>query len=192
MAKRFGWWWIPHWEEKKFRTAFPKKPTRIFVGSMSDICWWQPEWMERVLEKIRQYPQHTFYFLTKKPSTYQNISPSLYEIPENCWLGVTLVNNPAVEKEGGYMRTYKRCGYKTFASIEPMLGEMTSLCVKHYDWLIIGAMTGPGSEKYQPKRKWVEDIIKQAKKLAIPVYIKDNLIPVLGKSYVRIHQEKHF
>ena len=77
IAKRFNWNWTPHWEEKKFQTAFPKKPTRIFVGSMTDIAYWKPEWMERVLAKIREYPQHTFYFLTKKSKVY-----SKYNLPK--------------------------------------------------------------------------------------------------------------
>ena len=74
----------PIFLDSNFNKSFPKKPARIFVNSMSEIYYWKEEWMERVLEKIRKYPQHTFIFLTKFPEVYYD-----YDFPENCWLGIT-------------------------------------------------------------------------------------------------------
>jgi protein gp37 len=43
------------------------------------------------------------------------------------------------------------------------------------DWLIIGAMTGPRAEQYAPKKEWIEEIVSEAKRLKLPVFMKDNL-----------------
>jgi protein gp37 len=42
-------------------------------------------------------------------------------------------------------------------------------------WIICGAMTGPGSQKHQPKREWVQSLIDQARAAGVPVFLKDNL-----------------
>ena len=62
----------PVFLESNFNKPFPKKPSRIFVNSMSDIAYWKPEWMKKVLNKIKDYPQHQFLFLTKN---YQLLLP---------------------------------------------------------------------------------------------------------------------
>jgi protein gp37 len=63
-------WNEPEWRERSFHKRFPRKPSRIFVNSMSDIAYWKPEWMQKVLDKIKEYPQHKFLFLTKDFNIY--------------------------------------------------------------------------------------------------------------------------
>ena len=92
LAQRFGKTedqkaFNPTWLQSNFDKSFPKKPSGIFVNSMSDICWWDREWMHRVLNKIRKNSSHAFLFLTKKPLIY-----SYYMYPLNCWLGITITN----------------------------------------------------------------------------------------------------
>jgi len=41
------------------------------------------------------------------------------------------------------------------------------------DWIIIGAMTGPGAVK--PETEWVQRLINAAETKGIPVFLKDNL-----------------
>ncbi|HOX55186.1 MAG TPA: DUF5131 family protein, partial [Candidatus Omnitrophota bacterium] len=41
-----------------------KKPSRIFVNSMSDIEYWRKCDIDNVLKIIKQCPQHNFLFLT--------------------------------------------------------------------------------------------------------------------------------
>lgn len=69
-----------------FQKEFPKKNSMIFVNSMSDISFWEDEWMNKVLWKIKEYSQHIFMFLTKDTSIYAD-----YDFPENCWLGYTFI-----------------------------------------------------------------------------------------------------
>lgn len=79
----------------QFHKNLPKKPQRIFVGSMSEIYYWEDEWVEKVLEKVKQYPQHIFQFLTKYPEIYKD-----WVWPKNCWLGVTITKNPKDRESG--------------------------------------------------------------------------------------------
>lgn len=47
-------------------------------------------------------------------------------------------------------------------------------------WVIIGAMTGPGSKRKQPKREWVEAIAEVAQSAGVPVFMKNSLKELWG------------
>ena len=81
------------WLESHFCKRFPKKPSKIFVNSMSDIAYWKKEWMNRVLARASVHPEHVFMFLTKSPAVYRK-----YQFPENCWLGVTATTTQEIFK----------------------------------------------------------------------------------------------
>jgi len=155
-----------------FKKKFPKKPQRIFVGSMSEIYYWEKEWMERVLDKIRQYPQHTFQFLTKFAHVYNK-----YTFPNNCWLGITITENYDFERQECYLDDF-RYKWHTFISFEPLLEEIYIGDIEYLnvDWVIIGAETGNRKDKVIPKKEWVWDIVNYCKTNNIPVYLKDSII----------------
>jgi len=153
----------------------PKKPQRIFVGSMSEIAFWEKEWMDRVVEKTKEYPQHTFQFLTKDSYVYGN--REFYYFPQNCWLGVTIT------KESDFKNIAHRFIYSnnniTYLSIEPILERIkpsltNPLCL-NIDWVIIGAETGNRKDKVIPKKEWVDDIVNYCRAKNIPLYLKDSL-----------------
>lgn len=159
----------PVWLESNFQRKFPKKPRRIFVNSMSDIQWWELEWMHKVLYKIMEYPQHEFIFLTKYPDIY-----SSYIFSKNCWLGNTFTN----------YKNYKFPSLdlnflgKVFLNIEPLLFpvDIGKLDKAHlYDWMILGAETGNRKGKVVPSIHWIEDIELYCYKHKIPLFMKDNL-----------------
>jgi len=148
----------------------PKKPQRIFVGSMSEIYYWKKEWMEKVIDRVKQCPQHTFQFLTKFPQVYY-----LYDFPKNCWLGITAVS---MLDTIGEAKT--KLGYINFISIEPLMGWIYVNYLKNYNWVIIGAETGNRKGKVIPEKEWVLDIIKYCVFNKIPYYLKDNLSEYYG------------
>ena len=157
----------PTFLESQFNKEFPKKPQRIFVGSMSEIYYWKPEWMERVIEKIKQYPQHTFQFLTKFPEVYAK-----YVFPENCWLGMTITKEDDINKDWGYfINVLENC----FFSIEPFLDRINPESLECIDWVIIGAETGNRKNKVIPKREWIGNIVSYCRNNNIPIYLKDSL-----------------
>lgn len=163
----------PTWLESNFHRKFPKKSKRIFVNSMSDIWWWKPEWMERVLERIKEYPQHTFMFLTKWVHKYVYIK---YHYPENCWLGVTATTPEALKFCNVHTLPKNRL---TFVSIEPILESFNQIWLdiieSNFDWIIVGAETGSRPEKVVPEYDWILDINNYCVLRNIPLFEKNNL-----------------
>lgn len=143
------------------------------------------EHIEAVLELVRACPQHVFQFLTKNPKRLLDFNPW----PDNCWVGVTVTNQDDTEQRIPDLLCVDVA--VRFLSIEPMLGSVdleipygqgvgdlvleTSLGRSHLDWLIIGAMTGPGSKKYQPRPEWVQSLIEQGQAAGVPALLKNNL-----------------
>ncbi|KKM03822.1 hypothetical protein LCGC14_1770600, partial [marine sediment metagenome] len=63
-----------------------KKPAAIFIDSMSDLVGEgvPTEWIEAVIETMRDCPQHIFQILTKNaPRLLQ------FEWPSNAWVGIS-------------------------------------------------------------------------------------------------------
>lgn len=156
----------PTFLKSHFDKKFPKKPQRIFVGSMSGIYYWKSEWVEMVIEKVKQYPQHTFMFLTQHPEVYER-----YNFPINCWLGVTMTTNKKIY----YIR--KSLSKVRFLSIEPLLEEIDIENIDDFepDWIIVGAETGNRKGKIIPKKEWIEVIINFCNRTGVPLYLKDSL-----------------
>lgn len=149
----------------------PKKPQRIFVGSMSEIYYWEKFWIEGVIKKIKLYPQHIFQFLTKHPAVYER-----YIFPRNCWLGVTITRDIELNDVSFLQFAYRDSNNIKYISFEPLLNRMVFLSVLNYfDWVIIGAETGNRKGKVIPNLDWVLEIAGYCKHHKIPVYIKDNL-----------------
>ena len=144
----------------------PKKPQRIFVGSMSEIYYWEKFWVEGVIKKIKLYPQHIFQFLTRYPEVY-----SYYIFPKNCWLGVTVTCNEDLKVSFPLLDTIK------FISIEPILEKINSQLFDdlNLNWVIIGAETGNRKGKIIPEMGWICDIIYYCKVNKISIYLKDSL-----------------
>lgn len=166
----------PIFLQRQFDKKFPKKSQRIFVGSMSEIYYWEDEWIEKVIEKIEQFPQHIFIFLSKYMEVYAK-----WMWPENCILGVTITKQKDFDKQrGGYYFFNKR--NKILLCLEPLLGQINienfnTKYLRNYkiDWVIIGAETGNRKGKVIPKIEWIEDIIRYCVVKDIPIYLKDSL-----------------
>jgi len=156
MNNRFKWVkdfnkinYLGEWSDK-----IPGKDKYIWIGSMSDICFWESGFLRYIARKCDDYSQHQFLFLTKDPSVYNKIA-----FPENCWLGLTITGKESYDKlvqlysdltwgAEGFMRN------KTFLSVEPLLGEIEET-PGFIDQVIVGAMAD-GSVR--PKKKWIESI----------------------------------
>lgn len=150
---------------KNLNKSFSKKPLRIFVNSMSDISFWLNDWIKQVRDKIENYPQHTFLFLTKNPKCYEK-----FIFPKNCWLGTTVNRN----EDKWRIDTLRNLdnNNNVFVSFEPLFEEI-NYSLRGLDWIIIGAQTNP---TYVPSSEWVEMIIENAKNFDIPIFVKDNVL----------------
>lgn len=82
--------YIPHFHENRLGVKFPQTHNDefIWVGSSGDISFIEDEDMLKILEKIKKYPNRTFFFQTKNPIWYDN-----WDFPKNVLLAITLESN---------------------------------------------------------------------------------------------------
>ncbi len=169
----------PRWMEANFNKSFPKKPSTIFVNSMSDIAFWKKDWTCKALNKIERYPQHNFLFLTKQPTVYD-----YYNFPSNCFLGITITNQHDMNVLADLIfNTRFDDRNKVFLSIEPIQCAIEILVWP--DWLIIGQETGNRKEKITAKKEWINSLINQCRTEKIPVFLKSNLRSVYGEQLIQ-------
>ena len=123
------------------------------------------EWRDYIFYGIEDLP-HTFIILTKRPELIDR------PMPDNVWLGVS------VEGAEDSWRIEKLAGIKArvrFVSLEPFIGTTPRLLSpREFDWLIVGRLTGHG-RKRDPEPHALGWLVLQAKKLGIPIFMKDNL-----------------
>lgn len=161
---------IPHPHLERLTQIKPtQKPKKIFIDSMWD---WNStgikrEWIESILNKIKECPQHIFQILSKRPIRY-----SRFKYPNNVWLGTSISTNSDTYRVNDLHKT--NFENLKFASIEP-IHQKINFYFSKIDWIIIGAETGNRIGKIIPKKEWIESIIENAKLEKIPIFIKDNV-----------------
>jgi protein gp37 len=138
---------------------------------------------------------HQFQMLTKNPERIptDNVVPAdsnemtIYKYPGNWWFGTTVtgdhdtINIAAIKKVPAKIR---------FVSFEPLLGTIAfdllpKICsLEGIQWVIIGKLTG--SKRVKLQWEWVKNILEEAEKHSIPVFMKNNLIPeTIGQHELR-------
>ena len=181
-----------------------RKGQNIFVGSMADLFgrWVPTKWIVEVLDICRKAPQHNYLFLTKFPERYVELDHlALLPHEENFWYGATITNAKQMKRAADSIGQLPQ-EVRSFFSMEPLMEDVArseawemSYNGAYANWIIIGAMTGPGSESQQPCREWVERIVDDAKNelspfYPIPVFMKDNLRKVWGRDLIQEFPEK--
>lgn len=162
---------------------YQRRGQNIFVCSMADLFgeWVPNKWIEEVMKACLLSPQHRYLFLTKNPHRYVQLD-GLELLPrrDNFWYGQTVTTGNEI--------TVTAEGRNNFLSIEPLVAQLSLKVIRAlagYDWVIIGAMTGPGAKKHLPARGWVEEIVTACQREGIPVFMKDSLLPVWGDGLLR-------
>lgn len=157
--------------------SMPSPGSKVFIGSTMELFgeWVEVGWMRNIIGNIKEFPELTFIFLTKRPENLIQYSP----FPGNCYIGVSVTNqemhNRAIACLTGIQASVK------FISYEPLLSEIKpsgAYDLTDIQWVIIGAQT-PVSAKSAPEIEWVREIVEAADKARIPVFLKNNLISIL-------------
>lgn len=170
MNTRYGW--LKDFSQLQYypeRLVPPhKKVKHVFVGSMSDIEYWEEDWTNQIICYCNSNRNINFYFLSKNPMSYR-----VFDWPSNCFLGLTMTLTQTEHCQCRMVNSFMEyCRNGSFLSIEPLLG---SLSIQHsllgyFDKIVVGAMTGPGA--IRPKQEWIDSI----KALNLPnIYWKENI-----------------
>ena len=123
-------------------------------------------WSGLVMNEIKRNSHHTFQLLSKR---YYMLPDFIY--PKNVWLGISVTNQ---EQTYGIPYLLETDAEIKFISFEPLTEEI-NVSLRGIDWIIIGAQTNPLK---LPKPEWITLLIKEATRLKIPIFLKDNLKPL--------------
>jgi len=145
---------------KNFARRFSKGERVIFVNSMSDPAFWKEDWIEKVIERIKQEPERIFLFLTKAPAGYGKFPERL---PPNLWLGVSATNGRELSERVEQLRRVSNTA-NLFVSLEPLLEEIADPePLRTFRWVIVGPQTGNLQRKLRQRYErnfssWLERI----------------------------------
>lgn len=119
-----------------------KKPTMVFVCSMGDLFHNEVpfDFIDKVIEVIRECPQHTFQILTKRPERMAEYFNDLRGVPHNVWLGTTCESDKHFDRID-HLRKIKGAKVR-FLSCEPLLGDLWGINLRGIDWVITGGESG--------------------------------------------------
>jgi len=133
----------------------------VFVGSMSDIEYWNPENTKAILKDCSACPKTTFMFLSKSCFSYRG-----FLWPPNTMQGLTITHGLFQSGPLRDMGIHRR----SFLSIEPLMGIVGDI-PSHFEKIIVGAMTGPGAKP--PEKKWIQSVINNVP--ADKIFWKSNI-----------------
>lgn len=67
-------------------------------------------------------------------------------------------------------------------TFEPMFDEVGMVDLTGIEWIVIGTETGHRKGKAVSKPEWVRNLTHQAHALGIPVFMKEDLLPIMGEA----------
>ncbi len=156
---------LPHRLEEPFKIH---KPSKFFVNSMSDLFYEeiQYEFLDRVLDVIKNTPQHIYQILTKRIEVATDYF-SKREILPNIWLGVSVENCSVKER----IECLRKIEAKIrFVSFEPLIGQVGKVNLSGIHWAIAGGESGV---KARPmKKEWAKEIFDQCERQGVAFFFK--------------------
>ena len=158
-----------------------KKPTRVFVNSMSDLFHEAvpDEWIDEIFQTMARTPRHQYMILTKRPVRMLG----MYTLwPENVWMGVSVESLGQIERID-LLRTGDAA--VKFLSLEPLLGPLPNLNLDGISLCIVGGESGPGRRPVN--LDWLRDIRDQCRAAGVPLFVKqiDKVIPIPDDLMIR-------
>lgn len=164
----------PEYFPQKLRLMEKERPQNFLLTGMSDFARWKPEWREEIFAKIAQNPQHQYLFLTKRPEEVC-FSTAL----DNVWFGVTVTCR---QEKGRITALRERIrGGHLHVTFEPMFDDVGQVDLSGIEWIVLGTETGRRKGKSVSRPEWIWRLTAQAHALHIPVFMKEDLLPILGE-----------
>lgn len=143
-----------------------KKPSRVFVNSMSDLFHEQiPDaFIADVFAVMVDTPQHTYQVLTKRPERAATWGGPW---PSNIWMGTSVEDIRVLPR----IDALRQCQAQTrFLSCEPLIGPLPDMNLAGIHWVIAGGESGPG---FRPMdREWPQAIRDQCLEAEVAFFFK--------------------
>ena len=119
-------------------------------------------------------PQHAYLYLTKRPERLD-----LQTDDDNVWMGVT-VTCEAEKGRIAALRQHARARHY-HVTFEPLFGPIEGLDIRGVEWIVVGTETGHRRGKVDARPEWVAGIVAQARAQGVAVFMKEDLLPILGE-----------
>ncbi len=164
----------PEFFPNKLRLMDRHRPQNFLLTGMSDFALWKPEWREQVFARMAENPQHQYLFLTKRPEAIRFSTPL-----GNAWFGVTVTSSTEKGRIQALRENFRGGHYHV--TFEPMFDDVGEVDLTGIEWIVIGTETGRRKGKAVSKPEWVWDLTDQAHARGIPVFMKEDLLPIMGE-----------
>ena len=167
-----------------------KKPTTIFVNSMSDLFHKDIslDFIKKVFSVMNDTPQHTYQVLTKRDHLLKRYSMEL-NWSENIWMGVSVGMQSSTRK----IDNLRECGAKhKFLSVEPLIEEITDMDLSGIDLVFVGGESGSNSAR-PIKKEWVVRVKEICEEQKVTFFFKqwgmkrnnpDQSDPTMNKKHI--------
>lgn len=165
----------PEFFPGKLRLMDRPRPQIFLLTGMSDFSGWKPEWRAQVFAKMAQNPQHQYLFLTKRPEEICFSTPL-----DNAWFGVTVTSRKEKHRIDDLRQNIRGGHYHV--TFEPMFDDIGTVDLSGIEWIVIGTETGRRKGKSVSRPEWVRSLTEQAHTLGIPVFMKEDLLPIMGEA----------
>ena len=146
----------PEYYEQKLKILDRRRPGNWLLTGMSDLSAWKEEWLAAVFQKLKENPQHEALFLSKRPDLLKIDT----DLP-NAWFGVTITRRSELWRLQALKENVRAKHYHV--TFEPLFDA--------------GAM----KKKVHTDPAWAFSLTEQAYALQIPVFMKEDLIPIMGE-----------
>lgn len=164
----------PEYFPNKLRLMDKQRPQNFLLTGMSDFALWQDSWRDEVFARMERNPQHQYILLTKRPELIR-FSTDL----DNAWFGVTITSRKEKHRIAAMRENIKGKHYQV--SFEPMFDDIGDVDFSGIEWIVIGTETGKRKGKAISKPEWVWSLTEQAHALGIPVFMKEDILPIMGE-----------
>jgi len=122
---------------------------------------------------IDNFADPQFLFLTKRPDLL-DFDTDL----ENAWFGVTVTRKAERWRIDALRKNVRAKHYHV--TFEPLFDDPGTVDLSGINWIVVGTMTGAQSRKIHTEPEWAWSLTDQAHKLGIPVFMKEDLVPIIG------------
>lgn len=144
------------------------EPKRVFVNSMSDVFHTEvpDEFIRELFAEMRNYPEHIFQILTKRPGRAAHIQ---LEWPPNVWIGTSVEDHRVTDR----LDLLQACDADVrFVSFEPLIGPVGDITLEGFDWAIVGGESGP--EYREMSHEWVWPIKDECRRVDAAFFYKQS------------------
>lgn len=143
---------------------------RVFCASMADVFEEQaPEGQrEKLWQVIRETPYLDWQLLTKRPHLIAALLPADWgDGWPNVWLGTSIEDERVTDRISHLVKVPAKVH---FLSLEPLIGPLNNLPLRHIEWAIVGGESGPGARRMSAD--WARDLRQQCEKAGVAYFFK--------------------